>query len=166
MPTFTTFLMNTSRLEFKRSYHRASITEFKLISFTSNFDHWSYKEQRNGYIIIAILLMMSSPSEWSSFCGLQGRGSIPHPSVTSTINSATNHIRARCKWMWVAYNSGDDRSSILHHHCHYQTKSTRLGVTGENQELKYQRGKVKRRLKDICVSCTEHNSSISPCLKC
>lgn len=38
---------------------------------------------------------MPSPSEWSSFCSLQGGSPIPHPLVTSTINSATNHVRGR-----------------------------------------------------------------------
>lgn len=48
----------------------------------------------NPYYYSNILFQtIQSPFQWSSFWGLQGRSSIPHPSVTSTINSATNHIR-------------------------------------------------------------------------
>lgn len=90
-----------------------------IINLILNFDYdllqRTKKWSLSVFIIIAsLLLMMPSPSEWSSFCGLQGKSSIPHPAVTSTINSATNHIRERWKWIWATQNSGDYRSSILH----------------------------------------------------
>lgn len=56
---------------------------------------------------------------WSSFgspAGGEKKPSIPpiHP-WPPVINSATNRVGGRWKWMRAAQNSGDSRSSIFHH---------------------------------------------------